>query len=94
MKDYSGKTIAANYFRGIESVGGKLHFDNTGIIFKSHAFNIQRGETRIEYEDIEKAEVKGFLTGMSVYTKDGTEHKFVVYFRKKVVAFLNSKTVK
>ena len=38
-----------------------------------------------------KAEVKGFLTGMSVYTKDGIEHKFVVYYRKDVVAFLNSK---
>ena len=40
-----------------------------------------------------KAEVKGFLTGMSVYTKDGVEHKFVVNHRKDVVEFLNSKVV-
>ena len=30
---------------------------------------------------------------MSVYTKDGVEHKFVVYHRKDVVEFLNSKVV-
>lgn len=25
--DYIGKSIFANYFRGIEAVGGKLYFD-------------------------------------------------------------------
>ena len=93
MKDYCGKSIAANYFRGVEAVGGKLIFDDAGITFKSHALNIQRGESRIEYKDMLEAKVKGFLTGMSVYTKDGLEHKFVVYHRKDVVEFLNSKVV-
>ena len=93
MKDYCGKSIAANYYRGIEAVGGKLIFDETGITFKSHALNIQTGESRIEYKDMLKAEVKGFLTGMSVYTKDCVEHKFVVYHRKDVVKFLNSKVI-
>jgi hypothetical protein len=93
MKNYCGKSIAANYYRGIEAVGGKLFFDDTGMTFKSHAFNIQVGENRIEYKDILKAEVKGFLTGLSVYTKDGLEHKFVVYHRKDIVDFLNSKVI-
>jgi len=93
MKDYCGKSIAANYYRGIEAVGGKLFFDDIGITFKSHALNIQTGESRIEYKDMAKAEVKGFLTGMSVYTKDGIEHKFVVYHRKDIVKFLNSKVI-
>ena len=54
MKDYCGKSIAANYYRGIEAVGGKLIFDETGITFKSHALNIQTGESRIEYKDMLK----------------------------------------
>ena len=57
MKDYCGKSIAANYYRGIEAVGGKLIFDDTGITFKSHALNIQTGESRIEYKDVLKADV-------------------------------------
>ena len=90
MKDYCGKSILANYYRGIEAVGGKLFFYNHGILFQSHALNIQTGETRIEYKDIQKAQKRGFLTGMSVYTKDGVEHKFVIYHRKDVIEFLNS----
>lgn len=91
MKDYCGESISANYYRGNESVGGKLFFDETGITFKSHSLNVQTGETRIEYKDISKAEAKGFLTGMSIYTKDGVEHKFVVFHRKNIIEFLNSK---
>ena len=91
MRDYCQTTIPANYYRGIEAVGGTLLFDETGILFQSHAFNIQTGETRIEYRDIEKAQKRGLLTGMDVFTKDGVRHKFVVYHRKDVIAFLNSK---
>lgn len=92
MKNYCGETIAANYFRGKESVGGKLSFDETGMTFKSHAFNIQRGETRIEYAEIDRAATRGIIpTNISVFTKDGFEHKFVVYHRKEVVAYLESK---
>ena len=91
MRNYQGTTIPANYYRGWEAVGGKLIFDDFGMTFNSHALNIQTGSTRIEYRDIEHAMPKGFLTGLSVYTKDGTEHKFVVYHRKALAEFLNSK---
>lgn len=89
-KDYRGKTIPANYYRGLEAVGGKLAFDDRGMTFRSHALNIQTGETRIEYKDILNAQTRGLLTEISVYTKDGAEHRFVVYHRKDVVAFLES----
>ncbi len=79
MSDYTGKTIFANYYRGIEAVGGKLYFDEHGITFKSHAFNVQTGETRIEYRDMQKAEKRGLLTGMSI--------------REDVIDFINSKIV-
>ena len=39
------------------------------------------------------SKIKGFLTGMSVCTNDGVEHKFVIYHRKDVVEFLNSKVL-
>ncbi|AFA75881.1 hypothetical protein GPOL_c48870 [Gordonia polyisoprenivorans VH2] len=52
MHDYTGEKIAANYWRGAEAVGGKLRFDETGMTFYSHRFNIQTGSTRIEYRDI------------------------------------------
>ena len=91
MKDYVGKSIIANYFKGIEGLEGKLSFDENGLGFKSHKINIQKADIRIEYADMEKAELRGILLGLNVYTKDGTLHKFVVYGRKKVLEFLNSK---
>ncbi len=93
MKDYVGTKIAANYFRGSEAVGGKLFFDESGMTFKSHIFNIQRGETRIEYSQIQGAQRgKGIIpTSVSVFTKDGFEHKFVVYHRDDLIAFIESK---
>jgi hypothetical protein len=33
----------ANLFRGIEAVGGKIYFDETGFSLKCHALNIQTG---------------------------------------------------
>ena len=93
MENYYGRAISANYYRGIEAVGGILIFDATGITFRAHALNIQTGESRIEYRDILRAEARGFLTGMSVYTKDGVRHKFVVFHRKSVIEFLNSKVI-
>ena len=30
MKDFTGQSVMANYFRGIESVGGKVYFYGSG----------------------------------------------------------------
>ena len=95
MKNFTGENILANYYRGIESVGGKIYFYEDRLVFKSHAINIQRGETEIKYKDI--SEVKKRMTmfiipnGMGITTKDGFRHKFVLYGRDKVIEFLNSK---
>ena len=93
MKDYTNTKILANYFRGAEAVGGTLSFDETGMTFSSHALNIQTGATRIEYSEIDCAKIvkKLIPSFMSVFTKDGTEHVFVVYHRKKIIEFLESK---
>lgn len=92
---YIEKIILANYFRGSEAVGGKIYFDNTGLTFKSHKFNIQRGETRIDYnqiQDVNKRNTLGIVpNGISIFTKDGVEHKFVIYNREKIIDFLKHK---
>ncbi len=95
MKEYTGQSIVANYFKGIEAVGGKLFFDETGMTFKSHALNIQSGETRIQYDQISRISKRNTLgivpNGMSVFTANGFEHKFVINHREDIIAFLVSK---
>ncbi|MDE5748276.1 MAG: hypothetical protein K2I21_11960 [Acetatifactor sp.] len=93
MKDYTNTKIAANYFRGAEAVGGHIFFDESGMTFKSHIFNIQTGETRIAYRDIVKvSKGKGIIpTGISVFDRNGFEHKFIIYHRKQVIQFLQSR---
>lgn len=91
MKDYSGKSVFANYFRSIEAVGGKVFFDDKGLTFKSHVVNIQTGTTRIEYEEIDHIELGPLSTSILIFTKDGKKHHFIMYHRKKIIEFLNSK---
>lgn len=92
MEDYIGKTVKANYYRGIEAVGGHIYFDKTGLVFGSHLANIQTGETRIEYKDINsvnKRNTLGFVpNGLSIFTNDKVQHKFVVYNRSSILEFL------
>lgn len=95
MKNYIGNSIFANYFRGLEAVGGKIYFDDTGLTFKSHPLNIQTGETRIEYAQIATITKRNTLgivpNGISIFTKDNFEHKFVIYNRKSVITFLQNR---
>lgn len=94
MKNYIEGKIAANYFRGAEAVGGKIYFDENGFVFKSHALNIQCGETRIEYSDIISISKRNMLgivpNGLSLFTKDNFEHKFVINSRNNIIEFLKS----
>lgn len=98
MGKFEGKSVAANLFRGIEAVGGKLLFGEEYMRFKSHFFNIQRGETIIYYNDIvriEKIKTLGIIpNGINVVVKtlEGEkEYKFVINKRNKIVEFLLSK---
>ncbi len=94
-EDYVNGRIGANYMRGIEAVGGWINFDEKGLTFRSHPINIQTGETRIEYADIREIKKRRTLgivpNGISIYTNDNFEHKFVIYKREQVIEFLKSK---
>ena len=78
----------ANLFRGIGAVGGKLFLTKEGLVFNSHKFNIQRGQTKISYSAIEKIEpfnytkIIRFENGLKVHTKEGKTYKFVVNERE------------
>ena len=78
MKDFTGQSIMANYFRGIEAVGGKIHFYEDKLIFKSHVFNIQRGETEIKYSDIAEIQKR-----VNVDDEDKKERVLVTTLTKK-----------
>ena len=93
IKNYVGTSINANLFRGIEAVGGKIHFSDNSLIFKSHELNIQKGKTEIKYKDIESISKRNTLgivpNGIKIVLKNGVEHNFVVNNRKKIINFLN-----
>ncbi|MCK7590815.1 GRAM domain-containing protein [Subsaxibacter sp. CAU 1640] len=72
----------ANLFRGIEGVGGKLFLTNTHLIFKSHKFNVQGGQTAISYQDIadvQKRKTAKFIdNGLRIVTKNDKQYDLVV----------------
>lgn len=78
----------ANLFRGIEAVGGKLFLTKEGLVFSSHKFNIQRGETKIPYISIKEftpcysSKLLKVNNGLKVHTKEGKTYKFVVNERE------------
>ncbi len=85
----------ANLFRGIEAVGGKLFLTNRKLIFKSHKLNIQKGQTDINYENIDeiiaRKTAKLIDNGIRIKTKDAKEFDFVVYDREKWIEKLTEK---
>ncbi len=95
----NGKTvnrIPANYFRGAEAVGGMLYFYNDRILFRSHAINIQTGNTTIRYADMTTTKPRknlGIPNGLLVFTQDGTEHRFVIRHRDDIMSFIDKKLV-
>ena len=95
INNYVGKSIGANYIVKMESLGGKIHFEENGLTFKSHALNIQKREIIISYNNIKSISNRNTLgivpNGILVVTNDGEEHKFVINNRNKVIEFLNSK---
>lgn len=85
----------ANLFRGMEGVGGKLFLTNKRIIFNSHKFNIQKGQTEIDYENIsdviKRKTGKLVDNGIRIKTKNGQEFDFVVTNRDQLIEKLNEK---
>jgi len=82
-------TVAANLQRGAESVGGKLRVTSTELIFSSHNFNVQKGETRIALADVRKTEKFGLIpNGLRVITKSGKKYEFRVNKRDEIIALI------
>lgn len=72
----------ANYFMGLEAVGGKLYLTNNRLVFKSHKLNIQNHELTIRLSDITvvaRTNTVGVIdNGLTVTSKDNKIDKFVV----------------
>ena len=85
----------ANLYKGVEGVGGKMFLTNQRMIFKSHNYNIQTGQTNIPFMDIEDViERKLFLiadVGLRVKLKGRKKYDFVVNERNKWIEEINSK---
>ncbi|MFH1811755.1 MAG: GRAM domain-containing protein [Pseudomonadota bacterium] len=83
-------TVDANLQRGAESVGGKLTVTSTELIFRSHDFNVQKGETRIALADVRTTEKFGLIpNGLKVITHSGKKYEFRVNDRDKIIALIN-----
>jgi hypothetical protein len=97
MEITKGKNIikegAANHFKGAESVGGWLLLTSDEVVFKSHAFNIQKHQIHIPLNDM--VEVKAVNTagiipnGLLIKNSDGIIERFVVNSRNKWVEKIN-----
>ncbi|MDF1799966.1 MAG: GRAM domain-containing protein [Planctomycetota bacterium] len=74
-----------NKWRGIESVGGRLHLTSMRLIFEAHPFNFQRGTTCIALDQIVQVQpcrTLGLLpNGLLVRCHDGRTHRFIVWAR-------------
>lgn len=85
----------ANLFRGLEGVGGKLVLTNEKVIFASHNFNIQKGQTDIYYEDIiniESRKTKKLIdNGIRITTQNSKSFDFVVNDRDQWIYILKKK---
>ena len=85
--------VAANLFRGLESVGGKMKITDQEIIFTPHKINTQRKSVLINIADIkEVGKCNTFYivpNGLAIVVKSGEEYKFVVNNRQKIITHLN-----
>lgn len=87
--------VAANLYRGIEAVGGRLKMNNENLLFSPHSFNLQTGVTLIfmdEISSIRKRNTMGIVpNGILIETRRGQQYKFVTWKRQQVIDFVNSR---
>ncbi|MEN3185039.1 MAG: GRAM domain-containing protein [Atribacterota bacterium] len=85
--------VAANLFRGIEAVGGRMKITNQRIVFEPHALNVQRAVLEIsldEVMEVKKRTTLGiFPNGLLVRTKSGEDYKFVVWKRDRLIQLID-----
>jgi hypothetical protein len=87
--------VAANLFRGIEAVGGRMKITDRRIVFQPHAVNLQKNPAEILFCDvlgISKRNIYGFIpNGILICTKGGVEYKFVVWKRNKLIDLISGR---
>lgn len=85
------KQGGANLQCGVETVGGKLYLTDQRLVFRSHSFNVQTGETAVTLDEIGQTSLcwTKFLNilplapnSLAVETKNGEEFRFVLFGRK------------
>lgn len=90
--------VAANLFRGIEAVGGRLKVTASRLWFEPHSLNVQKEPAEILLSDI--AEIKKCRifkivpNGLLVRTKGGEEYQFVLWGRGKLMETIQSRLPK
>lgn len=81
------KEGAANHFKDIESVGGRLFLTNQRLYFNSHSLNVQIHELSIPYSEIRSVGKRNTLfivpNGMYIELQNGKNEKFVLWGRAK-----------
>jgi hypothetical protein len=86
-----------NLWRGAEAVGGVIKITNRRLFFEPHSFNVQKSPEEIplnQIVEIEPLDYRGHWTklasktGMFVKLESGTEYRFVVRDREKLIEFL------
>lgn len=84
------KEGAANLQRGLETVGGRLFLTSHRLVFEPHAVNIQTRVATVELANVQSTracwtKLLGLIpllpNSLAVYTKDGTEFRFVLFGR-------------
>ena len=95
MKTFVGQTLTANVIMGKEGFGGTLQFFDDRMEFDPFFKDQLPHKLVIRYKDIHK--VAAVMTcgimpnGLNVWTDDGELHRFAVWHRKKIAAFLRAK---
>lgn len=84
---------AANLFRGIEGVGGRLKITNQRLIFEPHAINIQKQILEVPLNQIKEVNPRNTMgiipNGILVKLVSGQEYKLVVWKRKELIELIN-----
>ncbi len=84
------RNSAANLQKGLETVGGKLWLTDQRLIFEAHKFNVQGGNTEIDFADIQGVRpcwtrFLGIIplvpNSLAVSATDGREYRFVLMGR-------------
>jgi len=84
--------VAANMWRGIEAVGGRMKITNRRVIFESHAINLQKIPAEIPMSDISLVGPQNTMlivpNGLVIRLKSGMEYKFVVWGRGRLISLI------